>query len=193
MNINNIFSTNIKISIKTENGKTVKEIFKSNRLTYQGADIIAAAMSQRGTLDLTGLYVRYAKNESDAHTTNTNFGDTKDIRKVTIIDFEDTTGTASGALISNGSVDPPLPTSVDYEGNQVIHNFAFSPGDLGGDFVAGTSEIYFMGLIKETGSEPYYETEGDKVFSILSFSEDEKFTLSAGQQIDIAYDISILA
>jgi hypothetical protein len=193
MNINNIFSTNIRVSITAEDGKLIKEILKVNQLTYQGADIIAAAMAQRGTLAFTGLYVRYAQSRSDAHTTNTYFGDTKDIKKVTITDFEDETGTASGALISNCIVDEPIPTSTDYWGNKVIHNFAFAPGDLGNEFSVNQSEIYFMGLIKETGDEPVYDTEGDKVFSILSFSEAEKFTLASSQQINIAYDISILA
>mgnify|MGYP001498261444 CR=1 FL=1 len=194
MNINDNFSTNIKISIKTQDGKIVREIFKTNKLTFEGADIIAAAISQRGILDLTGLYIRYAQNETDAKATNTNFGETKDIRKVTMSDFDDNTGTAGGAFISNGDVDPPTPSSEDYQGNKVLHNFAYASGDLGANFVANASEIYFMGLVKEGGAEPYgYSSAGDKVFSVLSFSEDEKFTLSPGQQIDVAYDITILA
>ena len=186
MNINNIFSTKIRISIKSETGEVVKTIEKTNQLTYQGADIIAAAISQRGILDLTALCLHYAQNEPDAKATNTNFGETQDIKKVTISDFEDTTGTAGGGFISNGDVEEPVPSGTNYEGNTVIHNFAFGPGDLGAEFVPDASEIYFMGLVKEGGSEPYgYASQGDKIFSVLSFSEDEKFTLSAGQLMSL--------
>ena len=69
MNINDNFSTNIRISVKDQDGKVVREITKTNKLTFQGADIIAAAISQRGVLDLTGLYIRYAQNEADAKAT----------------------------------------------------------------------------------------------------------------------------
>lgn len=200
MNINDSFSTNIRISVKTQCGKVVREITKTNKLTYQGADIVAAAMSQRGVLDINGLYVRYAQNEVDARAANTNFGETKDIRKVTKSDFEDTTGSAGGALIHDGSVAEPLAVNSNYEGNKLTFDFSYSAGDLGEDFTAGISEVYFMGLAKEEAvtTPPSTDCDGhtsmvNKIFSVLSLAEEERYTLAPNQQINVSYDIAITA
>ena len=56
-------------------------------------------------------------------------------------------------------------------------------GELGVDFTPDTSEIYFVGLWDESNTT---------LLSVLEIDEDNLFTLSGSQQMDLAYDFSIL-
>jgi hypothetical protein len=154
-------------------------------LTYAGADLIATTIAGQTTVVIDTLLVRYAQNKADAHAAGTNFGYTQDIKKVTIDDFLDTTGTAGGAVIDLASTDFPLETtSENYTNNKLIYRFSFAPGELGVELTPNNSEVYFVGLWDETNTT---------LFSVLEMSEDNLFTLSNSQQIDLAYDFSIIA
>ena len=195
MNLDNIFSTKITILKKSKSGKILQKIVTSNTLTYTGADMLARALSQRGTLDLDLLHIRFAQNESDAFATGTAFAFDADIKAAIVSDFEDTTGTAGGGAVALTSLGELEPTSVNYQGNKVSFNFSLAVADLT-DFVAGSSQIYSMGLGVSDSESPYssiYLSGGVSIFSVLNLSESDRFTLTGGQQADVAYDISILA
>ena len=153
-------------------------------LTYAGADLLTSTFAGQVTITISGLLVRYAQNKADAHATGTNFGYTQDVKKATIGDFLDSTGTSGGAVIDIASTIFPLTgTSENYTNNKITYQFSFGAGELGVDFTPDTSEIYFVGLWDESNTT---------LLSVLEIDEDNLFTLSGSQQMDLAYDFSIL-
>lgn len=179
-------SSDIKVTLPC--GKVIN---LTNSLTYKGVDVIGKAIGERSIIGITHLYLRYATIFVDADDPETEFGDKKDIKKVTRDDFNILNGSTGLGVLELTQGAALSKQNDNYNSNIVTYTKNFSESDLTDFKPADTtqtnySNIYYMGLaIREPG-----KTEADDIiFSIMRLRRGKYFGIPSAGQVTIDYKL----
>lgn len=177
-------SSDIKITLPCG-----KEIKLKNSLTYAGADIIGKAIGERSIIGITHLYLRYATIFVDADDPATNFGNKKDIKKVTREDFNVLNGSSGLGILELTQGAKLSSTDSNYKTNLVTWEKTFSQSDLTNFQPADSaqtnySNVYYMGLgIREPGRT----IDDDIIFSVMRLERGKYFGIPSAGQVTVDY------